>query len=1146
MMQKAAKCGASTPHFTSGRSTAVESGGDARSSSPASSLEEASRRLATKLARAASARRDALERTRVKARAVSHRVSRAAARRRAKEHALAMRTHSRLQAAAVKRDELRARRVASAARRNQAAAANAAATAVAAAVVADTLEKAIAEAAQTFDDEYDQASHPGECEMAAAKRLQRAWRRFSSSSVTTAALASAFTSLNLSAASAAASDDFDAFAGRLQCREALQIAAAFLERVAHLVRNVAGNAEDVSSKALLRCLFPVKKPNLHEAPKAKENAYPTRVVLCAYMIAAHPEVVLGGVAARSVNENGQPGWQYHSFGPEADLQRSAGALVASIDNLVAAANNRGTKKSIAAAAFAAAWGPYLQDFVAWKTGDAALLERELIRIAVELEGSMLRKCGTDATAAILSPNLDQSSRAPASSPTELSDLAAMRAACAEDRKLLRSKVAILTGEGGCARFDAALADVFLTVEDEEEEAAAVEAEATAKVDPVHQFTGVAMSRRAEARAARRAEARAAMRTANARHRQRCDQAAAPAPAHNLRSAGEGKTNESLMHELLIDPNWRLTPTEVDASDDAANAAARAPSGNATPIHSMQDLETRLQAAMEETFWKQIAQSLASTMNSTTAAAPTDDRGLALIAELRAELEGLCPSSARDAHDCTTLDALSPSSILPLISAAATDPAATARRLGEVLAGATAMLLRLCDPSRRKIASVAATSLEDALASRAAAATDAADAGDNSAAATIMSDAVTQSLRFLFEELRRLQSDSANAALTSLAPLARGPAGAAWARERFAARHGLTVLASDSTGDVLDGFRVMDSLPRATAWLAAAMSRVHKLDAELPALVTAKRIASPSQGEAGFEHAHAPNKEGALKGGIRAENVPSMRTGYNVARSVSTDSRSTMGAIDNVHAAADWASVPVCTPEGMVRVAVASLIAESSPMSSDHLPETLEFDGERHMSLQNEFQRLRALAACLLLAQPSVTGGSDSGSPSDSSDGALSTEGFRHRVEALLSDPEIRIPDLALEVAMHVQALKGQSSNNVRANLTIIEPTLRKLISNEDPMGRALCEALLGALCARLLVGENFVSGDAEMAAAAASAVSRDIAKMGFSGSVGVGLVKDVSRLARQAMKLLIRVTWKVHAPMYVSICRQLLAEEDEL
>lgn len=44
-------------------------------------------------------------------------------------------------------------------------------------------------------------------------------------------------------------------------------------------------------------------------------------------------------------------------------------------------------------AFDGAWLEYLDMFVTWKGADASALESDLIRMAVELEKSMVRKCG---------------------------------------------------------------------------------------------------------------------------------------------------------------------------------------------------------------------------------------------------------------------------------------------------------------------------------------------------------------------------------------------------------------------------------------------------------------------------------------------------------------------------------------------------------------------------------------------------------------------------------------------------------------------------------------------------------------------------------------------------------------------------------
>lgn len=59
------------------------------------------------------------------------------------------------------------------------------------------------------------------------------------------------------------------------------------------------------------------------------------------------------------------------------------------------ASAQGTARHLAA--FDEAWVAYLEQFVAWKTADAASLEADLIKVAVELEASMLAKMGARAS-----------------------------------------------------------------------------------------------------------------------------------------------------------------------------------------------------------------------------------------------------------------------------------------------------------------------------------------------------------------------------------------------------------------------------------------------------------------------------------------------------------------------------------------------------------------------------------------------------------------------------------------------------------------------------------------------------------------------------------------------------------------------------
>ncbi|KFM24819.1 hypothetical protein F751_1698 [Auxenochlorella protothecoides] len=93
-------------------------------------------------------------------------------------------------------------------------------------------------------------------------------------------------------------------------------------------------------------------------------------------------------------------------------------------------------------AFDAAWVEYLELFVAWKAADAAALEADLIRIAVELQASAARKREESAARDV------RARSAP--------DMAALEAALQADLALLRERVLQLTGRAGLRRLEAAL------------------------------------------------------------------------------------------------------------------------------------------------------------------------------------------------------------------------------------------------------------------------------------------------------------------------------------------------------------------------------------------------------------------------------------------------------------------------------------------------------------------------------------------------------------------------------------------------------------------------------------------------------------------------------------------------------------------
>lgn len=123
--------------------------------------------------------------------------------------------------------------------------------------------------------------------------------------------------------------------------------------------------------------------------------YPARVVLCAYMILAHPDAVFSGLGEREValSEAAQNFIKEFelllkiilegpsSRQPASDCDAQDGALP----------ERRQTFRS-QLPVFDASWCSYLYCFVAWKVKDARSLEEDLVRAACQLELSMMQKC----------------------------------------------------------------------------------------------------------------------------------------------------------------------------------------------------------------------------------------------------------------------------------------------------------------------------------------------------------------------------------------------------------------------------------------------------------------------------------------------------------------------------------------------------------------------------------------------------------------------------------------------------------------------------------------------------------------------------------------------------------------------------------
>ena len=567
--------------------------------------------------------------------------------------------------------------------------------------------------------------------------------------------------------------------------------------------------------------------------------------------------------------------------------------------------------------------------------------------------SHLRTCGTDRTVPF-HPSSDE---------------AAVRDACENDKALLRSKVEALGGGEALGRFDAAMAAALSRVEAEEDAAAAAEDDAASDAegaDPgadtavTQTHPGEASQARRRERAARRVEARAAMREARAAAyaSRRAEHGIKPSigvkpsrPIDSNRTAIGGKTNEALMHELLIDPDWRLAKSRTH------------PGGF--------DRKTRADFRVRKTRSKRVSASRWSARSGRRLSSPCRairdgdcaldvNRPLALVAELRSELRSLCPEHVRGAAEVVALDSLRDDAIAPALRTAAKDPEGAGAVLGEALRGAVAMIRRFESPSASNDASRRADEIVKGLTEKTDAAVDASRRGDFKSAAKSMAQAVVDSLRFCFTELRVVQRDCGNAALATLSPLAKGAEGVRWARHRFAIRRDLPEPSShfDAEGrekvDV-DAAIATRALPRTRAWLAGNVSLAHAADAALPKLPNADdwrrdrhRVNAPRPGDpvpGTFPtHVGSPTGKPGSPTGTRVAYVrvtgaarvhphgPAIH-GATPKSSKGPSEGERLALKEKVDAAVlaqAWAPTNACTPEGIARVALASLIADPNP------------------------------------------------------------------------------------------------------------------------------------------------------------------------------------------------------------------------
>lgn len=300
----------------------------------------------------------------------------------------------------------------------------------------------------------------------------------------------------------------------------LQIARAFLDA------RLNGEHEYEGFEALLcdESVISLTTRLLARVEERGEAKFPAKMVLSAYMICYHADVVLGGSNAKEVPCE------------ETSLIDSSKALVNAFDALALTMSRSGTFTATITNAFERAWHTWTADFKIWKSKDAFSLTQELIRIGVAMESSMIRVCGA---------------RGALDSTVDLGEERnAIRSAQSHDRALLREKVFTLSGKSAVDEFDAMITRVRAAGLSDEESARAKDTR-TDRLDE-----------RRRKREATSAQIAAAIEKDKERARQQM------AGEENVVSNFVEMQKDQILHELMLDPEWKLrAPPKSPVEDD---------------------------------------------------------------------------------------------------------------------------------------------------------------------------------------------------------------------------------------------------------------------------------------------------------------------------------------------------------------------------------------------------------------------------------------------------------------------------------------------------------------------------------------------------------------------------------------------------
>ncbi|DBA71287.1 TPA: hypothetical protein ACH3X2_011103 [Trebouxia sp. C0005] len=568
-------------------------------------------------------------------------------------------------------------------------------------------------------------------------------------------------------------DAFESFAKAIQSPATLRSAKALLTRLEAKVL-VRSGITDIHP--LMKRLFP--KTAKAGAPLER---YPARVFLCAYMVLSHPKVV------------------FNTQGELEDMLAAAGdtmltafeLLLEQLAEPMQVTDRCDSGNSVSSGsgpqglghlldAFDKAWAAYLQRFVAWKFADAAALESELIKVAIEMEASVLSKTGGDT-----SPDTERSE-----------DLQAVIEQVRHDHTLLKERVARLGGPKAAARLEAGLAAA---------RAAALAQGSTTNTPSASPNSSPAKS------------------PASSGSLPASPEAIPRSPMAGSPAAGEVDENEGMAWELLYNLKWQLPTEELEAGwKDATGETSvmkesqASPEDNVAPADVAAHVQRRVKRIAEQAFWDSVQATLAESGSGMSQQQVTGQLA-GLLAHMGQELMAVLPEQAKAAREqlAAELDEGRLQEALTAHQGAGVNGIDTTHLLS-VLEHTAKLLKDMGSPAREASAVAAHSAIRAELG-------DALQAGDSPALAA----AVVKAVRVLMAQLKMLRMDAANFRLKMLAQTLKDGAGISYAQGKFETAFG--VKAETSLEEL------STSLTHTRAWLALVSGQVPQLAQHLQPL-----------------------------------------------------------------------------------------------------------------------------------------------------------------------------------------------------------------------------------------------------------------------------------------------------------------------